>query len=287
MASSSDFNACDHCAKPIKPEEEFIECMGFCNQQTHVKCAKINSPFKKVIVERTNIFWMCCECVNIMKLTRFKSAMSSIGNALSKISENHSETIADIKQAISDNGKQIELLSRRINSTPLSSRGIVGLPTPKRRREEQSMTLKPLLGGTKTLSNNSATVMTVSPPKEKFWLYMSRIHPSVKTDDIKNMVKDCLQCEDQCKVIPLIRKDVDINSLNFISFKIGIEKKYQMRALDPATWPKGILFREFESDTSSKAWLPTNPPPRIALSSASDENFLSPNSATSSTNMVQ
>lgn len=136
-AFTSCMHACDHCAKPVKSDDEYIECMGFCNQLTHTKCAKINITFRKVIQERTNIFWMCCECVNLMKLTRFKSAMSSVGKAISKMTDNHNDTISEIKQAISDNGKQMEILSRKvISSTPLSSRVTLGEPAPKRRREE-------------------------------------------------------------------------------------------------------------------------------------------------------
>lgn len=60
----------------------------------------------------------------------------------------------------------------------------------------------------------------------------------------------------------------DVNTLNFVSFKVGVDPKYRNAALDPSTWPRGILFREFEDNRSSNYWMPDTDPqtPTIVVS---------------------
>lgn len=279
--------ACEHCGMPVISESDHIACMGFCDQVTHIKCAKLNDQFVKYIQERSNVFWTCKQCAHLMNLARFKTVMSSIGSALSTITESHGEKITEIKRAISDNGKKMELLSRKVTaSTPLSSRSAEGQPAQKRRREENVKESKPLVGGTKTSIAND--VLTVPPPKELFWLYLSRIHPSVKPEAVMKLAKDNLQCDDPIHVVSLIKKNADLSSLNFISFKIGLDVKYRDVALDPATWPHGILFREFEGGNTKNYWAPpdirtSSSTPYIQVTpvlpvSSQSSNFLSPTS---------
>lgn len=297
-AATTCDRACDHCGTSVETENDHIACMGFCDQVTHIKCAKLNPPFVRNIQERSNLFWMCRQCAHLMNMTRFKRAMSSIGGAISSITDNHDERLTDLKQAISDNGKQIERLSRKVTvktgSTPLSSRFAGGQPTPKRPREEHSKDPKPLLGGTKAVP--SCAVLTVPPPKELFWLYLSRIHPSVKSEAVMSLAKDCLLCEDPIKVVPLVKKNADMASMNFISFKVGIDVKYRDAALDPATWPQGIVFREFEDVSTKNFWAPapttdrvSNSTPQIEITPASgssqSSHFLSPVSDTGASPM--
>lgn len=274
--SQSMDNICDQCAKPVQPESEHIMCMGFCNQVAHVKCAKLNTSFLKILLERKNLFWMCDECVKLMKMTRFKETMSSMSEGISSIQNKHDEAFSELKEAIKFNGEKIEKLSKKVfetASTPLTSRLPTVEPPKKRRREERLLTNLPLLVGTKATS--SRAVMTVSPPKELFWLYLSRIHPSVKSEAVAELVKTSLQCNDPIKVVPLLKKDADLNAMNFISFKVGIDKKFRDAALETETWPQGILFREFEGTSVKNYWIPPinrKPPvtPRIELTPASD-----------------
>ena len=123
--------ACDYCAKPVKAEDEFIRYMGFCDQTALSKCAKLNTAFLKILSERKNLFWICDACVSLMKMTRFKNALSSISCAVSAISDNHGKAINDLTQAILVNGKHMEQLSKKVHetvSTPLTSRIPAGVP---------------------------------------------------------------------------------------------------------------------------------------------------------------
>ena len=282
-------NVCDHCAKPVQSDGDIVTCMGFCNQTAHAKCAKMNSAFLKVLHERKNLFWMCDECVKLMKMARFKGALSSISCAVSEIASSHGEVISELKQAILVNAQQMELLSKQVTetvTTPLTSRFVTGEPPKKRRREERTKANKPLLIGTN--SSTSQAVTTVPPPKELFWLYLSRIHPSVKSEAVVELVKNSLQCEDPVKVFPLLKKDADLNTMNFISFKVGLDTKYRDIALSTSTWPRSLLFREFDDTSSKNYWVPSRNPtlqaiPRIEVTPTSD--CQSPNSNQDSSQM--
>ena len=99
------------------------------------------------------------------------------------------------------------------------------------------------------------------------------------------LVKDSLQCDDSVKVFPLLKKDADLNAMNFISFKVGMDIKYRNIALNTNTWPNGLLFREFEGTSTKNYWAPPKIQaiPRIEITPIS--NFLSPNTDTGSSQM--
>lgn len=265
--------ACDHCAKPVKSDEESVTCIAFCDRMIHLRCsanAKLNKPFMNIVQSCPNLAWMCDECAKLMKCCRFKSAMVSFGCALEAITEKQEQAHAELRKEIAKQGQQIAQLSKGFAlSTPtlLKPELPERQPPLKRRRHEISPS-KPLVGGTKVATEDNAftEVLTVPEPKELFWLYLSRIHPSVKPESIEKLVKDCVQCEDLVKVVPLIKKDADMSRLSFISYKIGLDPKLREIALSAETWPKGILFREFENGNSKNMWLPRLDSPTVTIS---------------------
>lgn len=244
--------------------------MAFCERMVHLKCtvAKLNKAFVRIVHENPNLMWMCDECAKLMKIARFKSTVSSFGEAINAITEKQESVHAEIKKELAKQGQQIAQLSMRITPlTPILSQepGTSSRQPPlKRRRDDGSVSNKPLVGGTKIVAD--ANVLTVPEPIELFWVYLSRIHPSVKPDAVEQLVKDCLHCEGIIKAIPLVKRGIDTNRLNFISFKVGIDPSLREAALNADTWPKGILFREFEDSTSKNLWLPRQNTPAILIS---------------------
>ena len=264
-------SACDNCAKPVKGDEESISCMAFCDRMIHLKCGstKLNKPFMNIIHANPNLFWMCNECAKLMKCARFKTAISSFGSAINSITERQDIAHAELRKEMAKQGQQIAQLSKRIGSSPAHTipGDFIRPPPLKRRRDEVSPTSKPLIGGTKVLASDNIfeEIITVPEPTERFWLYLSRIHPSVKPESVEKLVKDCVQCQDAIKVVPLIKKGSDINRLSFVSYKVGMDPNFREIALRSDTWPKGILFREFE-DNSKNMWLPRANTPTITIS---------------------
>lgn len=269
--------ACEHCAKPVKGEDESVSCMGFCERMFHLKCAnpnkKLNITFLNIVHATPNLFWMCNECVKLMKCARFKSAVSSFGCAIDSITERQEIAHAELRKEMAKQGQQIAQLTKKIaltTPTHSSSGNPTRQPSSKRRREDGLLISKPLIGGTKAVTDDSVftEVLTVPEPTEQFWLYLSRIHPSVKLESVEKLVKDCVKCEDPVKVVPLVKRGVDTSRMSFISFKVGMATNLRDVALSSETWPKGILFREFE-DHSKNTWLPLSNTPTINISPAS------------------
>lgn len=268
-------SACDKCAKPVKADEESVTCMGFCDRMIHLKCSgsnpKLNKNLVNVLLTSPNLFWMCDECVKLMKCARFKTTVLSFGDAINSITQSQELAHAELRKEIGKQGELIARLSRGIvHSTPIhpGSGGRLRQPPLKRPRTDGLLPSKPLAVGTKVVTNNDIVteVITVPEPAAMFWLYLSRIHPSVKPESIEKLVKDCIQCEDSVKVVPLVKKGIDIKSMSFISFKVGIDPKFRDVALNANTWPMGLLFREFEDISSKNMWKPLLNTPTVTVS---------------------
>ena len=91
---------------------------------------------------------------------------------------------------------------------------------------------------------------------ERFWLYLSKICADVTAEAVCAMTKANLSIENDPTVVKLVPKGKPIESLSFVSFKIGLDSALKQKALDPETWPEGLLFREFENYGSEKFRLP-------------------------------
>ncbi|XP_058448945.1 uncharacterized protein LOC131428902 [Malaya genurostris] len=227
-------NACDRCAKTVKSEEDFVECSGFCHHLVHMKCAKLNKPFLKVLDENPKLFWICDECCKLIKLARFRDSVSSFGSAFASITERTESIFAELKAEIKKNSQQISRLSRKVPvSSPLPPKPDGFGHNAKRRREDSSEPSKTLECCRKP--SNNCNITTVPTPCSLVWIYLSRFHPSVSKEMVSQLTKDGLQCSEDVTVIPLVKKDVDVNTLNFVSFKVGILPKFREAALNPDT----------------------------------------------------
>ncbi|KAL1375590.1 hypothetical protein pipiens_004625 [Culex pipiens pipiens] len=158
-------SACDYCAKQVKDEEPFVKCMGFCEMVVHMRCTKtgslkMNTSFLKIINECFNMFWMCDECSKLMKVARFRTVMESVGDAVDHMQDEQDRKNSELRDLITENGKQLLLLSKRVSSlTPTANK--LGTPrnkpTPKRTRDSNPVPSKPLVFGTNEVASASVT----------------------------------------------------------------------------------------------------------------------------------
>lgn len=254
-------SACDRCAKTVKTNDDFIECMGFCEQLIHARCANLNVPFIKNIRERSNLFWMCDECVKLMKFARFKSTVQSLAGTVSSLIESQQACISELREEIAKNGRQISQLAEKVNfSTPLRPIPGLSINRPSKRRRDEPV--RPtFIAGTRVVDDCAS--LTVQPPPELFWIYLSRFHPTVTADVIERLAREGLQTTEPMKIIPLVKKGVDLSSMNFISFKVGVHPSLKSAALDPQSWPKGVVFRQFDDTSSKNLWMPPRYTPNV------------------------
>ena len=156
--------------------------------------------------------------------------------------------VQHLSDVVAELSKKIDVLSAK----PQRNRSVsVATAWPKlgtkRRREDRSDIDMPVANGTKSidLSDLSVPSITATAPPEKFWLYLSRLNPLITDKDVQNIVSRCLCTTDPVDVVRLVPKGKDVTGMTFISFKIGLDPCMKDPALDPASWPDGLQFREF------------------------------------------
>lgn len=79
-----------------------------------------------------------------------------------------------------------------------------------------------------------------SKPKFEKSVWVSRLARSVTEGDIRDHIATNTSATSNFTVRKLIKKDSDVSTLTYISFKIDFDILN-----DPAVWPKGLLVREF------------------------------------------
>ncbi|KAL1378074.1 hypothetical protein pipiens_015835 [Culex pipiens pipiens] len=203
--------ACDYCAKQVKDDEPL----------------KMNTSFLKIVYECTNLFWMCDECSKLMKITRFRTVIESVGDTVNNMQEGQDLKNAELRDLITENGKQLLLLSKRVTS--LSTANQSGTPkpkpTPKRTRGSDPVPSKPLVFGTNALANASITCV---PPEEKlFRLYVTRFANHTTASQVEELVKNAIGQNELVQVTALVKREALIRSVCPI-------------------WPGNCGFREFE-----------------------------------------
>lgn len=206
---------------------------------------------------------MCDECSKLMKITRFKCVVSSLGCVISSVIESQQNGLSELKAELSKNNQQVTDVLAENKKRVAELKNIVNSATPGRapnkerplkRRREEATAPTVVATGTRKVANNG--LLAVQPSPDLFWVYLSRFHPSVREEVVEGLVRDGLRTQAPIKVISLVKKGADISSMNFVSFKVGVPIEFKDAALDPDSWPEGIVFREFEGQSKNRTWLP-------------------------------
>lgn len=131
-------------------------------------------------------------------------------------------------------------------STNASSRRLFDRRMPLRTDQtNRPVRVDPTTLATGSAASPSLGMIVAQQPKPKFWLYLSRVAPTVTTEQIKALAANRLNTTD-IDVYSLVGRDTDRRRLNFISFRIGMNEQLKEKAVSLTTWPAGLLVREFE-----------------------------------------
>lgn len=132
---------------------------------------------------------------------------------------------------------------RRLNAEPsTSTTESVTTPKPKPRISLPSKI------GTRPVNSGLGIVAVQPRPKSKFdkSVYVSRINTSVTVDKMTAYISENtqLRAEDfRCTL--LVKKDKDINTLFFVSYKIDVPAEKFDEIMNVDFWPEGVAIREF------------------------------------------
>lgn len=238
---------CKTCEAEITGIERVV-CRS-CNSTFHRSCiAGVNRATFDAIGKTQNLFWLCDNCTG-----RFDSWLHSM------------ETDADTVAPVTDSAKLCEAvdklsgivteLSKRLDSSQDSYSGAVRFgpagPGPKRSRSvdqdqgEEPPEKRKTICGARTIQRE---IKTVVDEREQFWIYLGRLHHSNTVEDIVEMTRECLALNEAPTVIRLVKKDVDVTKLPFVSFRVLLPDEIRDTALLAETWPTGVAIREFDFD---------------------------------------
>ncbi|XP_065082563.1 uncharacterized protein LOC135704952 [Ochlerotatus camptorhynchus] len=220
-------------------------------------CAKVDLELLDQLgLYEKNVFWMCDHCAALFSNGHFRNIVSRDVNQTSVAPNAVDSMKEDIEKL---NSAVIALAAKVESKIPVSStprwpkndRFDSGRGTPKRRRTSFSTDDKPILCGKKAPIDS---VRTVDLNDDLVWVYLSAFHPTTTNDEISFLVSKCLclETDEKPRVAKLVPRGKDPSTLNYVSFKVGVNQNKRDVALSCDSWPEGIQFREFDDSRSKK-----------------------------------
>lgn len=237
---------CGTCMEPITGMDVVV-CRGYCGGSFHMNgCTSVTRAMQSYFTtHKKNLFWMCDRCAELFENSHFRtiSCHADEKSPLSMLTSAITELRTEIKH----------LNSKPTVSFPPATNvdwpAIDQRRSAKRRRETESVVRASgncRTGSKKTQDDVISVPIFNEEVDEKFWLYLSKIRPDVTVEAVSAMIKANLDLTSDPTVVKLVPRDKDISTLSFVSFKVGLDPSLKNKALDPETWPQGLLFREFE-----------------------------------------
>lgn len=97
------------------------------------------------------------------------------------------------------------------------------------------------------IERRTARVNDATNKKLSKSLWISPLHPTVSAEDMKKYVTENTALKDVDKFFckKLVKKDQDLSTLSYVSFKIDVTDEDFVLISDPSNWPRNISVREF------------------------------------------
>lgn len=248
---------CGECKLTVNDLEP-IRC-GLCESCYHInqQCCGLNSRLCKELFAQGKIIFICPTCRELLNGRSLCAYLADQKSNHPSSQQNLTALPAQVQkltEIVDGLSKKIDTLS----STTVNDGPILGTPimptTPiwprvnnKRRRTEREPIEMPSDRGANTIDFSDLSVPSIVPAiaQNRFWLYVSGLNPLLTDSDIQKIVSRCLNTTEPVVALRLVRKGVDSSNFSYVSYKIGLDPKLKTAALDPASWPTGMLFREF------------------------------------------
>lgn len=213
-------------------------CEGECAKSFHASCVGVTET--DLCALSSNIVWICDACM--VSLCKWRERMTADIATSTEPTHSMEDEINDLKCKVAEIVHTLAEVVRNPDSiapfrhsTPVSS---------------------PNLHEGTNETTDSASQQSVNN-NDEFSLYLTNIDRNATEDDISLMVSRSLDAPiSNCKdIVKLVPKWKNINTVDYISFKIVLNTKLKPVALNTSSWPKGIKFREFVN-RSNYTWKP-------------------------------
>lgn len=254
---------CQHCSLTITDKDEVIKCYGYCNSYYHVgDCAILKRGFSKTLSEKPNLQWYCNNCMSpnamFKKLTDCYQSINELIVKLTPILEVIPTLVSSITAMNVQNSTKsfANFVKGNLNaySTPIST------PTSQRKRRRSPTTNrnnKPLYNvnlqyGTKPKESNNDELssLAIAPPVNNEsvdlkHVFITKFDRNTSAEQITNYIAKNIEDPSQIKVKKLVKRDVSIESLTFVSFKISAPTELFNQIVATSFLPDTVSVREF------------------------------------------
>lgn len=262
---------CHSCANEV--DDQNIACQGFCSAIFHPQCTNLPAALLAEAVKNKQLFWLCKSCSGLMSDMRMRrSVQTAYAAGQNQASGSQSHLFEQLKSdVLTEMKKELkQSFAALVNSnslTPMSGQrnnGAGGKPWNGRQlfknQQSRQNPPDPSTVATGIAASPSLGSIVANDSSTMFQLYLSRISRNVTVEQVSKLATDRLGCSD-LEVTRLVGKGKDVSRMSFISFKIGMKKELKTKALARATWPAGLIVREFEDRTAGKFWDPSTDTP--------------------------
>lgn len=90
-------------------------------------------------------------------------------------------------------------------------------------------------------------------------VWVSRFQNDMTTEGIIDYIATNIETKDRFNVHKLVKKDRDVSTLKFISFKIQVSERDFDVVMDPDVWPEEVMIREFHQSQTLGDFFPPLP----------------------------
>ncbi|XP_053691161.1 uncharacterized protein LOC128739690 [Sabethes cyaneus] len=280
---------CKRCQKKVSKADTVV-CRRYCGATFHAICVNGDVPLRQNLeLYHNNLFWLCDGCAMLFSNAHFRTLLTGFDEKISAMPT----AVQSVQEEIEKLNSNMKVLSAKVDGipttpTPFSSpnpwpaihRSNRAMKSAKRLRDSDgnSITIAddPIKVGTKVTSAISSIRLDPRSEDDLTWIYLSAFHPNTTKRQIASFVSECLElpANVKLKVFKLVPRGKDLNTLNYVSFKIGLSGRFKEKALSCDSWPEHIRFRQFEDNRAKNL-------PRVVSLSLAESPGTTTSSATS------
>ena len=205
----------------------------------------------------TKLDTVCNQNAILIEKSEKKSEPSTYNPSLKKTSTPKASTFANkLRANLNKRQREDENISPNLQ-TPKSKAPKVNLPKPKLDAPKPKI-------GTK-MSTKGLTVVAkptkIEKPRYTKAVWVSRLEPETTDTDIATYITENTLIKEKSKfdVHKLVKKDQDLSTLKFVSFKIAVNQDEFDVLMDPDVWPENVMVREFLQSATLGDFFPPLP----------------------------
>lgn len=238
---------CKKCSLSIGAGENFTVCEGDCAGVFHAECVGLSEEDVLVLSSHSsNIIWLCGECLSRFRRARDnadkRDGLRSPDGGMNSSNAANKKSIEDEVNELKDTVAGIVHTLAKLLPSDSSVDSPMHHSTPV-----SSFTLQDGNNACSSVVNNDEGLRQQCEDDDNFALLLSNIDTSVAECEIHRMVAQALgsQHPEEIDVVKLVSQWKKRRIMDYISFKVVLDKRWRSKAMDPSTWPKGVKFREF------------------------------------------